>query len=199
MGLPISRRGLLQALAAAPAVPLLQAPASAGPFGAHARTAGGWIVGKLTGAHATAVALLRPAVKAVYAVRHVGEIPGAVQQAFACARSGEPGPAAVVIPYNLFLDAHDFRVPPPPEPELPWDEAAAAQALALLADRRLRVGIYAGLGCMDYAAALAQVAELLQAPVATSVSGKGAIPESHPLAVGWGYGPQGTRTAERAF
>src|SRR5262249_33935109 len=46
---------------------------------------------------------------------------------------------------------------------------------------------------------LVQVAELLQAPVATSVSGKGVIDECHPLAVGWGYGPQGTRAAENAF
>jgi acetolactate synthase-1/2/3 large subunit len=43
------------------------------------------------------------------------------------------------------------------------------------------------------------VAELLQAPVATSISGKGVMPDSHPLAVGWGYGPQGTRAAEYAF
>ena len=43
------------------------------------------------------------------------------------------------------------------------------------------------------------VAELLQAPVATSVSGKGCIPDAHPLAVGWGYGKQGTRAAEKAF
>ena len=43
------------------------------------------------------------------------------------------------------------------------------------------------------------VAEVLQAPVATSVSGKGVISECHPLAVGWGYGPQGTRAAENAF
>ena len=47
--------------------------------------------------------------------------------------------------------------------------------------------------------ALAAVAELLQAPVATSVSGKGCIPDAHPLAVGWGYGKQGTRAAEAAF
>ena len=66
-------------------------------------------------------------------------------------------------------------------------------------DRRRRVGIYAGLGCVDAGAALAAVAELLQAPVATSVSGKGCIPDAHPLAVGWGYGKQGTRAAEAAF
>src|SRR5262249_15425536 len=44
-----------------------------------------------------------------------------------------------------------------------------------------------------------QLAEVLQAPVATSVSGKGVISDSHPLAVGWGYGPQGTGTAEKVF
>src|SRR5207302_1055055 len=47
--------------------------------------------------------------------------------------------------------------------------------------------------------ALVQLAEVMQAPVATSVSGKGAMPENHPLAVGWGYGPQGTTAAEEAF
>ena len=70
---------------------------------------------------------------------------------------------------------------------------------AHLSDRRRRVGIYAGLGCVDAGPPLAAVAELLQAPVATSVSGKGCIPDAHPLAVGWGYGKQGTRAAEAAF
>jgi acetolactate synthase-1/2/3 large subunit len=143
--------------------------------------------------------LLQPVTKGVLAVRCIAEIPGAIQQAFALALSGEPGPTAVVIPYNLFLESHDFRVPPPPGPTSPWDESAAARAVQLLADRRLRIGLYAGLGCMNYAEALGLAAELLQAPVATSVSGKGVIPETHPLAVGWGYGPQGTRTAEEVF
>src|SRR5262249_32841888 len=82
---------------------------------------------------------------------------------------------------------------------LPWDDAAFQRAVQLLADRSLRVGIYAGLGCMDDSAALTQVAEMFQSPVATSISGKGAIAEDHPLAVGWGYGPQATTTAEHAF
>jgi len=46
---------------------------------------------------------------------------------------------------------------------------------------------------------MVSLVELLPAPVATNVSGKGVIPENHPLAVGWGYGPQGTRTAEQVF
>jgi acetolactate synthase-1/2/3 large subunit len=52
---------------------------------------------------------------------------------------------------------------------------------------------------MDAGPSLQAVAETLQAPVATSVSGKGALPEGHRLAVGWGYGPQGTRAAEETF
>jgi acetolactate synthase-1/2/3 large subunit len=145
------------------------------------------------------VGLARPVTKEVIAVCHPAEIPLAVRQAFALACSGEPGPVAVVIPYPLFIATHKYHSPPLPPPGLPFDEEAFRCAVARLADRRLRIGIYAGLGCMNYSEELARVAELLQAPVATSVSGKGCISECHPLAVGWGYGPQGTHTAQLAF
>jgi acetolactate synthase-1/2/3 large subunit len=144
-------------------------------------------------------ALLKPVTKAVFEVQHAGDIPGALREAFRLARSGEPGPVAVVVPYNLLIETARFACPPGGPPEAPFDEAACAAALALLGNRKLRVGIYAGMGCMDYGADLARLAEVLQAPVATSVSGKGVIDECHPLAVGWGYGPQGTRAAENAF
>lgn len=144
-------------------------------------------------------ALLKPVTKGVFCIRRVGEIPCAVQQAFALARSGEPGPVAVVIPYNLLIESADFHIGPPEPPARSWDDSAAEQAIALLSNHKWRVGIYAGLGCMEAADKLVAAAELLQAPVATSVSGKGVFPETHPLGVGWGYGPQGTRTAELAF
>lgn len=144
-------------------------------------------------------ALLRPINKAVFEVEHASQIPGAICQAFQIARAGEPGPTAVVIPFPLLTEVWDFDEPLPPPPPPPFDEAAYRHALGMLADRSQRVGIYAGMGCLDAGPALVAVAELLQAPVATSVSGKGCIPDSHPLAVGWGYGAQGTRAAERAF
>jgi acetolactate synthase I/II/III large subunit len=145
------------------------------------------------------VALLRPITKAVIDVQHQSQIPAAIHEAYQISRSGEPGPVGVVIPYNLLVDVWDFDVPMPAPFPLPFDEVAYGRALALLRDRRLRVGIYAGMGCWDAAPALAATAEMLQAPVATSVSGKGAIADCHPLSVGWGYGAQGTRTAEKAF
>jgi acetolactate synthase-1/2/3 large subunit len=144
-------------------------------------------------------ALLRPVTKAVYTVCKVEQIVTTIQQAFNAAIEGEPGPTAVVIPFNLLIEVAEFRVPPLAEPGTPFDEAAFQKAVALLSNKHERIGIYAGLGCMDYPDHLAAVAELLQAPVATSVSGKGAIPETHPLAVGWGYGPHASAVAERAF
>ncbi len=145
------------------------------------------------------VGLLRQITKGVFDAQHACDIPGAVRQAFQLAQQGEPGPTAVVVPYNLLTDTDRFYCPPSGPREVPFDEGAFACAVQALRNRKCRVGIYAGLGCMDFTASLTKVAELLQAPVATSVSGKGVIDECHPLAVGWGYGPQGTRTAENAF
>lgn len=145
------------------------------------------------------VELLKPVCKCVYPVQTVGQIAAAVRQAFVTAAQGEPGPVAVVVPYNLFIEAHDFRTPPPAVPAPPFDEAAFERALPYLADRKHRVGIYAGAGCMNFGTELAAVAELLQAPVATSVSGRGVISDAHPLAVGWGFGPHASEVAERVF
>ncbi|QVL33614.1 thiamine pyrophosphate-binding protein [Telmatocola sphagniphila] len=144
-------------------------------------------------------ALLKPVTKGVFSVSEVIQIPEAIRNAFALATCGEPGPTAVVIPYNLLIEAGMMNSPARADVGVPFDEAAFQKALCILRNKNLRVGIYAGLGCMDYSAQLVQVAELLQAPVATSISGKGCIPETHPLAVGWGYGPQGTYTAEHVF
>jgi acetolactate synthase-1/2/3 large subunit len=143
--------------------------------------------------------LLQQVCKGVFEVGHACEIPNAVRSAFRLAMTGEPGPTAVVVPYNLLIETCKYDCPPLGPREVPFDEGAFQCALRLLGNRAWKVGIYAGMGCMDYSPALVSVAEVLQAPVATSVSGKGVINECHPLAVGWGYGPQGTHTAENAF
>lgn len=145
------------------------------------------------------VGLLQQVTKHVFAVDKVEEIPDAVRQAFLLAMTGEPGPVGVVIPYNLLIEKCQVRSSPLGSPPSIFDENAFQAALALLSNCKLRWGIYAGLGCMDYSDLLIQVAEILQAPVATSVSGKGVIPDCHPLAVGYGYGAYGTVTAEKVF
>jgi acetolactate synthase-1/2/3 large subunit len=66
----------------------------------------------------------------------------------------------------------------------PTDVAAAARAL-VSATRPL---LHAGLGILyaEATAELVELAELLQAPVMTTLSGKSAFPEDHPLAIGSG-------------
>jgi acetolactate synthase-1/2/3 large subunit len=145
------------------------------------------------------VGLLRPVCKEVFLVECVEEIPAKTFQAFRAAMSGEPGPVGVVIPYDLLIQASHFHCEKPYEVITACDEEATQRAIRLLSQRSLRVGIYAGQGCMNYSDSLTSLAEMLDAPVATSVSGKGVINEQHPLAVGWGYGTQGTLVAEKAF
>ena len=56
---------------------------------------------------------------------------------------------AVLIPYPLYTEVWDYDLPVPPPCPAPFDEAAYGRVLAHLMDRRRRVGIYAGLGCVD--------------------------------------------------
>ncbi len=144
-------------------------------------------------------AMLKPVTKDVFQVSDVSQIPCMIRKAFALATAGEPGPVAVVIPYTMLIETHHYKEPPFEPMGVPFDENAFAQAIQLLSNRKLRIGIYAGQGCMDHGPSLTMLAELLQAPLATSVSGKGVIADTHPLAVGWGYGSQGTMTAEKIF
>ena len=112
-----------------------------------------------------------------------------MRRAFTQVRNGRPGPVMVEIPFDLFGE----EVPEPfnytavpvtrtaPDP-LAVDEVAAA---ILEAERPV---IYAGQG-VHYAEAwssLRALAELLEAPVATTLDGKSAFPESHPLSLGSG-------------
>src|SRR5262245_42993563 len=53
-------------------------------------------------------ALLQPICKAVIEIRHQAEIPAAIHQAYRIAVAGEPGPAAVVIPFPFLNEAWDY-------------------------------------------------------------------------------------------
>jgi acetolactate synthase I/II/III large subunit len=118
----------------------------------------------------------------------------ALRRAFSIARNGRPGPVLVEIvgiwgaevPGELDYTP-SRRILSAPDPK---DVDAAAAAL-VAAKRPL---IYAGQG-VHYGKAWAElkaVAELLEAPVCSSLEGKSAFPETHPLALGSG-GPTMSR------
>jgi len=142
--------------------------------------------------------LARPITKAVLRAERAEEIYPLVCAAFQQATAGEPGPVVVEIPYNLFmLRAEPVDPPAAPHPPEP-DPETLEKILALLRQAK-RVGLYAGFGASDARDDLLRLAEILQAPIATTLGGRGVAPEDHPLAVGFGFGPAGTAIAEEVF
>ena len=116
-------------------------------------------------------------------------VPEAMRRAFAQLRSGRPRPVLVEIPRDVFAE----EVPEPLDYEPSFsarsgpDPAAVAEVARVLMEAKRPV-IYAGQG-VHYARAwepLRELAELLQIPVTTSLQGKSAFPESHPLSLGSG-------------
>jgi acetolactate synthase-1/2/3 large subunit len=142
--------------------------------------------------------LARPITKAAIRAERAEEIYPGICRAFQVAAGGEPGPVVVEIPYNLFMLRAEPQAPPaapaPPEP----DPATMEKILALLRQAK-RVGLYAGFGASDARDDLLRLAEILQAPIATTLGGRGVVPEDHPLSVGFGFGPAGTEIAEEIF
>jgi acetolactate synthase-1/2/3 large subunit len=133
------------------------------------------------------LALLRPVVKSAVRAETADDLYPLVRQAFRIARSGVPGPAAVEIPANLLMQSHEVSDPEiafarisPPEPAPAADNDAVARAASLLNGAKRPV-IYAGRGAARAAKLLRETAERLEAPVATTIQGKGVFPESHPL------------------
>ena len=127
--------------------------------------------------------------KSVEQLTSAADIPNVFRRAFTQLRNGRGGPCVVEIPKDLWMedvpDNFDYR--PVIATRYGPDPAAVEEAAAILAKAKRPV-LYVGQG-VHYARAWSQVkdlAELLAAPVCTSLEGKSAFPEDHPLALGSG-------------
>lgn len=121
-------------------------------------------------------------------VASVAEIPRAVQQAMRSLRTGRPRPAHLEISIDVLAATGEVEIAPPePIERSAADPEKVAAAAALLAGARVPL-IYAGGGVVasGASAVLLRMAERLGAPVVTNYTGKGAIPEDHPLSLGCG-------------
>lgn len=136
------------------------------------------------------VALFASCTKWTRRVAAASRVDDYVDQAFANACAGRPGPVALLLPADVLLQPG-----PPPTRRLnlgsyPLDRTvAAADRIAEAADSIAvaeRPVIIAGGGVHSSHAqqALAELQEIAHVPVATTVMGKGAVDERHPLSVG---------------
>jgi thiamine pyrophosphate-dependent acetolactate synthase large subunit-like protein len=117
-----------------------------------------------------------------------GEIANALRRAFNNLRNGRSGPAIVEIPTDIWNEEiGDLDYTPVSHVRYGPDPADVRKAAeAILAAKR--PVIYAGTG-VQWAEAWPQLrtfAELLGAPVTTSLGGKSSFPENHPLSLGSG-------------
>ena len=137
-------------------------------------------------------ALMQPVTKWNTVIDRSHDLPDAFRTAFAQVTSGRPGAAHIALPFDvqngpvqrddLWAEPHRTRYPA--ERTSP-EKAAIDRAAQLLRDARSPVFICGG-GVITAGAEpqLLRLAERLSATVATTISGKGSIAETHPLAAG---------------
>ena len=144
-----------------------------------------------------------PIVKHSYLVRDVKDLSRVVNEAFHLASTGRPGPVLVDLPKDVVSNEwdEDFTA----ELDLPGYQVQTRgssdriEYAAELLSKSKQPLLYVGAGAVISGAGrqVQKLAEKLQAPVTTTLLGKGAISEMHPLSVGM-LGMHGTAYANKA-
>lgn len=116
------------------------------------------------------------------------QAPEIMRRAFSLLKMGKPGPVMLEIPADIVdQEVEPFDYQPVKAARAAGDPRDVDEAVRVLVEARNPV-IHAGQGVL-YAEAwdeLLELAELLQAPVMTTLMGKSAFPENHPLSLGTG-------------
>jgi len=127
--------------------------------------------------------------KSAEQVSTASAVVGALRRAFTQAKNGRPRPVLVEIPVDLFTQdiAEPWSYRAAPRVRYAPDPQEVERVAQVLVEAQRPV-IYAGQG-VHYARAwqpLRELAEIMEAPVTTSLQGKSAFPETHPLSLGSG-------------
>ena len=133
-----------------------------------------------------------PICKHSYLVLNTADLPRIIKEAFYLANSGRPGPVVIDLPKDVQLasasiDWESVRCDLPGY--RPYHEASDAelrQALAMISSAKRPVlyiggGIISGNACAE----LRSFAEMTGIPVASTLMGVGAFPDSHPQSLRW--------------
>lgn len=145
-----------------------------------------------------------PVVKHSYLVREVNDLPRVMTEAFYLASTGRPGPVLVDLPKDVV--SAECTVSFPNELDLPGYSgdpktqfsSKDIKAAAKLLNQSKRPLLYVGHGSVISGAgkAIMKLAKKLNAPVTTTLLGKGTFPETHHLSVGM-LGMHGTAYANK--
>jgi acetolactate synthase-1/2/3 large subunit len=118
------------------------------------------------------------------------QVPDQMRRAFALLRMGKPGPVLLEIPEDVANEEFDdakFHYEPVEAARPAGDPAdIRVTAKALIASRNPVIRAGNGVLLAQATEELIQLAEILQAPVFTTLASKSAFPENHPLSLGAG-------------
>ncbi len=147
------------------------------------------------------VAMMRPVTKWAYKITQPEKTNWVMNRAFTLATNGRPGPVYIDVPKDVGMEeveAHPYTVAARNLRTAP-DPARISDAIRLIGSASAPV-IVAGGGVILSQAfdELRNFAELIGAPVFTSLSGRGSISEEHPLAMGL-VGLYRTRVNEKVY
>lgn len=146
-----------------------------------------------------------PIVKHSYVVRDPKEMAVTVAEAFHIASTGRPGPVLIDVPKDVGLGEFDYEPVEPGSIRLPGYRPTVKgnprqinQAVNLIREAQ-RPLMYVGGGAIsaEAHAEIRELAEHFQIPVTTTLMGKGAFDEHHPLGLGM-LGMHGTAYANFA-
>ena len=147
-------------------------------------------------------ALVAPITKARWRIERHADVMPVLLEAYRVATSGEPGPVFVEIPVDLQLMPGPAGECPVFTPREAPGQRAASEDVARAA-KILRAAkspaIFCGWGAVDATAELIAIAELLGAPVSTTLQGLSAFPGNHRLHAGFALGPAAVPAVENAF
>ncbi len=147
-------------------------------------------------------AITQPVTKYNILVRNPGDIPAAIAEAFALARSGRPGPVLVDIPTDVLKAAMPATARPARRtglhPVVGPDAAAVTRAIALLRGAQRPILIAGGgVRSAEAVAAFRRFAALAGAPQTTTINGLGAAAPGDWRDLGM-LGMHGTKAANLA-
>lgn len=146
-----------------------------------------------------------PVVKHSYVIRNPNDIARVVAEAFHLASTGRPGPVLIDVPKDMGILECDYEPVNPGSVHLPGYRPTVKgnprqinQALQLIREATKPL-MYVGGGAIasNAHAEIQEVAEHFQIPVTTTLMGKGAFDEHHPLSLGM-LGMHGTAYANLA-
>jgi len=130
--------------------------------------------------------------KRVWTIHKPERTPDIIARAYKEAVTGRPGPVLIAMPFDIQSKAIEVPELPKPSRRRPvgrfvGDPELVKEGAKLLASAE-RPAILAGGGVILSGASeeLLRVAEILGSPVITTMMGKGAVPEDHPLFAGYG-------------